>query len=1154
MVAESNTRRRNPQRSRFLPCAICGRKNDGCTFDPRAGLAWCMRVSNQSGYRYGNFGWEHVAIAAPENYDASQTTASEGDAPNYKPIDDATIAARDVLFGYILSRCTVQLDDKKQLARRGLTEEQIARHGYMTFPTKMERNGTLLRLDEMVRPNSPFASTWNAQHPTHTLAGHYERLPGIYTQYNRTRSDRFHHLSPNTDDAYLAIPVRAADGSIVGIRLRSKGETSGPRYKWLSGGKASPSGAPCHVAQPRMRDTTKNELWITEGEIKANIAADALNVPVISLAGVGTQADIPNTLDRLAARGDINAATQIVIAFDQDDKASAAIAVKAATTKIITMLRSRGLTVAIATWQQHKGIDDLLMSGDLPNVATYVPPARRGVIPAPLVAPARGGDLTETEDLLADLFRKLIPASWWHRGKKVVGWDVPIITTGVGKTSQGIARLMALLTSGQWPKAGRDGDARILWLFDTKKGMEEKTTDHAGAQWIDSPVDGDPDHSQRVWKRSGDEQYWIMEGRTQASAGESYCANPRVNVIAERRHLAMLDVCVNKVDPCPHADTCKLGGYLHAKALSKTAKLVFATKAAYLTDSKELQHFDMVIIDEDAHDHLLDTFTVERKYISEWAKVLEDRDPHQPELRRVLAWWDAASFYAYEHGQKGQERSALASFRATVPSGYTGAQLLAVARRSCRATKAGGVERAICEYPQGKVIPFRAIANLAKALEDEWDRDDNADTRVMTNEHGSIIVRMPRMELVRNLASTRVVWLDATANVTLLEMMMDAANLTRDDLVPLRVHRLEVDMSHVEVIQITDGLYSRATLKNGDGMQHYLIRETIRALAKQRDAVGQVAYLTYRMFDPNVPDSEVAGADEFHSGHYGNDEKATDRFKADTILVTVGNYTPNIGALRAELHAWRFSPLPHTDTTHRETYSYPGHPLGVERPCHDDAQLQAMIEHCTWAVQAQAIGRLRAVRRTATPLLWVRFDKTPFADMIASRLMTHNQLREMVGIAPTQQDSGKRHDVLRTWAKHREEDAQARCQSALDALLAEDKEITVNAIRQRSKVRHEAAAAFVAHFEASLIITRGGTDDTLYRSNTNVRTSASNNPDAPPDIPFKTPTVLIYEALKAQGLDDSASLHRAMIIRGTLVCIDPDCRDCATFTEGAYAV
>ena len=90
--------------------------------------------------------------------------------------------------------------------------------------------------------------------------------------------------------------------------------------------------------------------------------------------------------------------------------------------------------------------------------------------------------------------------------------------------------------------------------------------------------------------------------------------------------------------------------------------------------------------------------------------------------------------------------------------------------------------------------------------------------------------------------------------------------------------------------------------------------------------------------------------------------------------------------------------------------------------------------------------------------------------------------------------------------------------------------------------------------EVCLIITRGGTDDTLYRSNTNVRTSASNNPDAPPDIPFKTPTVLIYEALKAQGLDDSASLHRAMIIRGTVVCIDPDCRDCATFTEGAYAV
>jgi hypothetical protein len=133
-------------------------------------------------------------------------------------------------------------------------------------------------------------------------------VPGFYRVHGR-----WHLAGP----AGLAIPVRDAAGRIQALHVRADDRTHG-KYRWLSSpnrpGGAS-SGAPVYVARG-----TGPVVWITEGPLKADVAAHGLGVPVLGVPGVSVWRRALPVLERLHP-------TTVVLAFDQDPVPATAAAV-----------------------------------------------------------------------------------------------------------------------------------------------------------------------------------------------------------------------------------------------------------------------------------------------------------------------------------------------------------------------------------------------------------------------------------------------------------------------------------------------------------------------------------------------------------------------------------------------------------------------------------------------------------------------------------------------------------------------------------------------------------------------------------------------------------------------------------------------------------
>ena len=106
-------------------------------------------------------------------------------------------------------------------------------------------------------------------------------------------------------------------------------------------------------------DTTPKEVWLTEGILKADIAATMANKPFIALVGITAHSQLPKELEYLKAHG----TKKIVVAIDMDyiNNKSVANACK----KIISMIKKAGLECDMATWnKEYKGIDDFLITAN----------------------------------------------------------------------------------------------------------------------------------------------------------------------------------------------------------------------------------------------------------------------------------------------------------------------------------------------------------------------------------------------------------------------------------------------------------------------------------------------------------------------------------------------------------------------------------------------------------------------------------------------------------------------------------------------------------------------------------------------------------------------------------------------------------------------
>lgn len=182
---------------------------------------------------------------------------------------------------------TLNSEHADHLAARGLTPEAMAAHAFRSMP--VQRIGWMQRMH------------WTPE----DLRG----VPGF------SWKDDGHWHGPRG----FLIPVRRRDTAIIGAQIHPDQAEAG-KYLWWStadterypGGASS--GSPPHWAWPgNQAYADVAELWITEGPLKAIILAEALEMPVIGVAGLGRfNAALP-ILEQIQP-------DRVIVAFDADTK------------------------------------------------------------------------------------------------------------------------------------------------------------------------------------------------------------------------------------------------------------------------------------------------------------------------------------------------------------------------------------------------------------------------------------------------------------------------------------------------------------------------------------------------------------------------------------------------------------------------------------------------------------------------------------------------------------------------------------------------------------------------------------------------------------------------------------------------------------------
>lgn len=230
----------------------------------------------------------------------------------------------DITYRALLSELPLSNSHRDNLKRRGLTDAEIESLSYRTL-TASGRRELATRL----------------QAKGIKLAG----VPGFYVELGC-----WHLAGP----AGIAIPVRDIKRRIAGFQIRCDSAERG-RYKWLSSrgfNSGCSPGSPVHVAG---KASINSEVWITEGPLKADIAALKLGRLILAVAGVGNWPGVIPIMRVLRPE-------RAIIAFDMDKVSNPTV--KLHSEALMACLIRQGIRTFEADWDEHfKGLDDLLTEG-----------------------------------------------------------------------------------------------------------------------------------------------------------------------------------------------------------------------------------------------------------------------------------------------------------------------------------------------------------------------------------------------------------------------------------------------------------------------------------------------------------------------------------------------------------------------------------------------------------------------------------------------------------------------------------------------------------------------------------------------------------------------------------------------------------------------
>lgn len=305
--------------SKKNPCPVCG-KPDWCMISPDGQSAICARVSSDKPVGNRGAGWLHRLgqnVAIPQRPESPKRC-------------DITKAPPDILdqtYRHLLSALGLSEPHRNSLLRRGLTDDQIKALQYRSMP-QADRNPVVRQILQKT-----------------ILQG----VPGFW----KNSHGQWHLSGPHG----IMIPVRDVNGRISGIQIRCEG-SSQHKYIWLSSAdrpSGTGAGTSVHVAvpQPHLMD----EVWVTEGPLKADIAALKLRRIVLAIPGVSCWAQAIPVLNTLRIK-------KVVVALDMDKLNNHYVGIYRS--QLINRLLRTGFAVYEADWdRQYKGIDDILVTGDL---------------------------------------------------------------------------------------------------------------------------------------------------------------------------------------------------------------------------------------------------------------------------------------------------------------------------------------------------------------------------------------------------------------------------------------------------------------------------------------------------------------------------------------------------------------------------------------------------------------------------------------------------------------------------------------------------------------------------------------------------------------------------------------------------------------------
>lgn len=239
----------------------------------------------------------------------------------------STITERHAAYEAFLEMLTLTDIHKKNLLKRGMTEESIKKGEYRT---------------------APMAATSAICHTLMSKGIVLEGIPGFYKNSTGWKFVDF--------GSGFLIPTRDLSGRIQALQIRTDTvNENSPRYLTISSAKRE-CGTKGHT-YPHINRGNENfkEIILTEGPLKGDIISQYTGYPCIAILGVNATAMLPELLRELKKKG----TRYINIALDMDLHSNANV--QAALVKIKHLITSAGFRYCELEWDpRFKGLDDYL--------------------------------------------------------------------------------------------------------------------------------------------------------------------------------------------------------------------------------------------------------------------------------------------------------------------------------------------------------------------------------------------------------------------------------------------------------------------------------------------------------------------------------------------------------------------------------------------------------------------------------------------------------------------------------------------------------------------------------------------------------------------------------------------------------------------------